>query len=389
MRHSRPIGRPWGLTTGACTVVAAAWLVGITSVGVGAHKAKTSPFSYNADIFPILRDNCGTCHVEGGPAPMSLMTYDTDGGAVAWAESIREMLLSGAMPPWYADPAGPAVRNNHRLTARELDKVITWATGGTPHGDLALKLPKVVVRHGWARGEPDATLPAPEPFTVAAHVMQASHEVTIPTHFTQARWVRAADLLPGSAAMVRRAYISVEGGPMLAVWEPGSDPVDAPHDTAFQVPANASLHLKIDYKKGWQDEQSALEDKSVVGLYFAQPPSGGKSIQSVTIHGTPSSNQFTGAVPMAGRVVALRPMLDNAYATVDITAIDRSGKTVSLLKLRNPRPEWPRRYWLEKPIPVPAGSTVTVKTTAGDPDIGPLGKVEAFPLQIDLDVVPD
>ena len=40
-----------------------------------AHKPITSPFTYNEDVFPILRDRCARCHVPDGVAPMSLMTY--------------------------------------------------------------------------------------------------------------------------------------------------------------------------------------------------------------------------------------------------------------------------------------------------------------------------
>jgi hypothetical protein len=392
MRSERRL-RLW--TAGALAGFAVMLVFALTPVDVDAHKAKTSPFSYNVDIFPILRDKCGQCHVEGGPAPMSLMTYDTDGGAVAWAESIREMLLAGAMPPWYADPTGPAVRNSHRLTPRELDKVITWATGGTPHGDLTKKLPPVPLSREWVRGKPDLELPLPQPFTLAAHVMQASNEVTIPTKFTQDRWVKAADLRPGVPSMVRRAYISIDGGPLLELWEPGSDAVEPPKGAAFRIPANASLKVKIDYKKGWQDEQNALEDRSVVGLYFTDAPAGGKAIQAVAIDGPPGESngggvhEFSGAFPTAGKVVALRPMLDSPYETVEITAVDAAGKAVPLLKLRNARPEWPRRYWLVDPIAVPAKATIKVKMTLGDPDIGPLGKAESFPLQLGLDVIPD
>jgi len=78
-----------------------------------AHKPITSKYTYNDDVYPILRDKCGRCHAEGGPAPMSLLRYSIDaGGAAAWAESIRENLVSEAMPPWYVDPTGPAVKNN-------------------------------------------------------------------------------------------------------------------------------------------------------------------------------------------------------------------------------------------------------------------------------------
>ncbi len=40
-----------------------------------AHKPITSPYTYNDDIFPILRDKCSRCHVSGGIAPMSLTTH--------------------------------------------------------------------------------------------------------------------------------------------------------------------------------------------------------------------------------------------------------------------------------------------------------------------------
>ena len=32
------------------------------TVETEAHKAVTSRYNFNADIFPIVRDNCGRCH---------------------------------------------------------------------------------------------------------------------------------------------------------------------------------------------------------------------------------------------------------------------------------------------------------------------------------------
>jgi hypothetical protein len=55
--------------------------------------------------------------------------------------------------------------------------------------------------------------------------------------------------MPGVASMVRRAYISIEGGPILQVWEPGDDVIDPPSGASFKLPAGAKLHLKVDYKK--------------------------------------------------------------------------------------------------------------------------------------------
>ncbi len=381
------------LTVGIVGAAALGLTLFSTSTTVDAHKAKTSPYSYYADIFPLLRDNCGRCHTAGGPAPMSLMTYDTEGGAVAWAESIREMLLAGAMPPYYADHTGPAVRNPHSLTPRELDKIITWATQGTPHGDQSIKLSEVKPRTTWAGGKPDAELQLPQPYTMGPGTMQASADFIVPTTFTDEKWVKAADLMPGIVSMVRRAYISIDGGPVLAVWEPGDDAVDPPSGAAFKLAPGAKLHVKIDYKKSWQDEQKSLVDKSVIGLYFTEAPLSGKSVESVTIDGPKEGSSgaprtFGGAMKTGGRVVALRPMLDDAYSVVEINAVAASGRKVTLLKLRNPRPEWPRRYWLVDPIELPPNTKIEVSMQPGDPDIGPLGKAESFALQVGIDIVP-
>ena len=89
-----------------------------------AHKAVTSRYSFSKDVFPLLRDNCGRCHVAGGPAPMSLLTYKD---AVAWAEAVRDELTAERMPPWPVDPLGPGVKGAHPINAQDLNVIVTWA----------------------------------------------------------------------------------------------------------------------------------------------------------------------------------------------------------------------------------------------------------------------
>src|SRR5256885_3265999 len=91
--------------------VALACLVAlIIAIGVSpvvAHKPITSKYTYNTDVYPILETRCGSCHIAGGPAPMSLLNYKE---AVPWAESIRQELVAEKMPPSFVDPVGPAVK---------------------------------------------------------------------------------------------------------------------------------------------------------------------------------------------------------------------------------------------------------------------------------------
>ena len=94
-------------------------------------------------------------------------------------------------------------------------------------------------------------------------------------------------------------------------------------------------------------------------MYLTDEPLSGKSIQSFAVD-APSSQggdalSFTGTLSTGGRVLALRPQVDQPYASVSIEAVAASGKRVPLLKLRGVRPEWPRRYWLTDPVELPAG----------------------------------
>jgi mono/diheme cytochrome c family protein len=357
-----------------------------------AHKPVTSPYTYNEHVYPIFRDHCGQCHVEGGVAPMSLLTYrdPASGGAFAWAQSIRESLVAEAMPPWYADPTGPLVAGTRTLSSRELDTIVTWASGGAPEGDPARTPAPAAAQPQWANGTPDLVIPMPAAHVVAAATLQETFEVVLPTSLTRARWVKAADLLPGTPTMVRRARISVVDGPVLALWEPGDDGAAAPDGMAFRLPAGAKLRLDIFYKKPWQEEQVVKSDRSSVGLYFAesrQPPS---AIEQVTISASKphdrDSVSFTGKIGMTGRVVAVHPQLDAVYSTMEITAVTPTGQRRPLLKLHAARPEWPRRYWLQQPVDLPSGTTIEVTATHADDGSGLAAKAMDWPLEISLDI---
>jgi hypothetical protein len=280
------------------------------------------------------------------------------------------------------------------LTARELDTIVTWATGGTPQGDMNKKPAAGPLHVDWTLGKPDLAIAMDKPFTLGPGTMQDNADVTLPSGLTETKWVKAVDLLPGTPSMVRRATISVENGPVLAVWEPGDDATPAPGGTAFRIPAGAKLHLHVYYKKPWQEEQQSKTDTSTIGLYFTDEPLSGKEIQSFAVDGPSNeadateSRTFTGTLTTSGRVLGVRPQVDLPYLAMDIQAVAANGRRVPLMKLRGVRPEWPRRYWLADPIELPAGTKIEVKVTPGDPDSGPLLAAAKTPLQVTLDIVP-
>jgi hypothetical protein len=258
-------------------VPAIAFFLLIAGGHTDAHKPVTSKYDYNRDVFPLLREHCGRCHVKGGPAPMSLMNY-TD--AVPWAVSIRDEVSAGRMPPWPVDPTSPPVKGGHPIGSRDINMIIVWASGGTPQGNADEKLPAVTFNPQWKLGPPDLEIPMDVEHTVAQGTIEETREFSLPANVTATKWVKAADLMPGTASIVRDAVISIENGPVLALWHPGSDPTAAPGGVAFRLAPGSKAHLQIHYKKHFDQEQLAVSDKSTIGLYFTDPPLFGRELQS-------------------------------------------------------------------------------------------------------------
>jgi hypothetical protein len=348
-----------------------------------AHKAITSKYTYNDDVFPILRDRCSRCHVPGGIAPMSLMTYDE---AFPWAESIRAELIAAHMPPWHADEAFGELKRAHTLSPKELDVIMTWASGGNPRGSIDQKVPEVALKNDWTMGAPDLALKMPAAFTVAADRMEDTHEATLATGTTEPRWVRAVDLLPGTPSIVRSAVIFVKGADaaasssaapdhVLARWVPGQDPEPAEHGAAFRLPAGAQLVARIHYKKTWQFEGKPLSDRSTVGVYFASGKDARELLSvPITSPALPAATAASRTVTFSRTIdedlqaLALSPDEVPPNITLQVEAVRPDGSRSPLIRL-NTRPDWDRRYWFDRPIALPRGTRVEVTANLDDPDI--------------------
>lgn len=384
--------RPFGPKTFRLAAAAIALLVLATlfAADTEAHKAITSPYNYNDHVFPILRDRCGRCHFPDGPTPMSLLTY-TD--TLPWAESMREQLVGERMPPWYADPTGPAVKGGHSVTPREIDILITWATGGTPQGDLAKKPAPVPPHPQWRTGPPDLAIKMDAAHTVPAGTMEENREFALATGLTETKWVNAVDLVPGTPSMVRDAIVMVENGPVLAAWVPGHDAIAAQSGAAFELPAGRKLRLQIHYKKNWHDEQNAVSDRTTIGLYFTDEPISGRSVEALAIDAPKAEEEsleprkFSNGLTSAARILAVRPSLDQPYASVDVQAVLPTGRRIPLLLMRAPRPEWPRRYWLAEPIELPQGTKVEVTAVPAPPNSDEIPSPRRDKLQVAVDYV--
>ena len=385
-------------------------IVGVVTTRGEAHKAVTSKYTYNDDVFPIVRDHCAPCHAAGGIAPMSLMTYDD---AIPWGESIRAELIAEHMPPWNAQEGFGAVKHASALTAHQIDVLLTWATGGNPRGAIDQKLPAVPLHNDWSLGKPDLALRLPAEYTLAADRMEDTHEVTLTTGVTEARWVRAADLLPGTPSIVRSALIYVKGGNdsagapaperVLARWVPGRGLESTYGGTAIRLPAGAELGVRVHYRKTWQFEGMPISDRSTVGLYFA-PSNAAQELLTVPLSSgdlpAPGAKDrrltFSRTLESDVRALAVAPEQVPANISLQVEAVLPNGSRTPMIRL-NTRADWDRRYWFVEPITLPKGTKVEVVANFEDPDLmsaafgAPSPTKEtppASPLRLALNIVP-
>jgi hypothetical protein len=351
----------------AVAAIVAAW----GSTGE-AHKAITSPFTYNEDVFPILKAKCGACHVKGGIAPMSLMTYQD---AFPWAESMRAELIAMHMPPWNAEGGFGSLRHPQVLTPKEINVILTWATGGNPEGDRTKAPPEVTLSKDWPLGKPDLVVKLPEPVTVPADTSDTTHEFTVALKNAKAQWVRAIDLLPDNAVMVRSATIALKGSDedgvdtVITDWLPGGTLQPMADGLGYELPPNAELSVNVRYKKTWQYDGQELTDQSSIGVYYAK--AAGAPLHALAMASDPLQDgekkvEFSKTLDHDVEAVALRPGHVPPHGGMQVEAVLPNGTHTPLIRL-NTQPEWPRRYWFAKPVALPKGTTIQVTTSVDIP----------------------
>ena len=231
-----------------------------------AHKGITSKYTYNGEVHSIFLNRCGRCHVDAGVGPMSLLKYED---AFPWAEALRVELLS-------SDAADPHdfVRAAHRqISARELDIIIEWASGGTPEGDKAQTPPAASLQNEWAAGTPDLIAKMPAPYEFRADAAEATHEATMAVVASSPITIGRVDVLPGTPAIIRSVVLSLRSPDgttrLLGTWVPRQVPTPIALKPPVHINPGSHILARLHYKKNWKHEGAPMSDLSLVGLYFA------------------------------------------------------------------------------------------------------------------------
>jgi hypothetical protein len=172
---------------------------------VAAAGVSGAEVTFHHDVAPILYKHCVSCHHPNDIAPMSLLTYRD---VRPWAAAVKQAVLTGKMPPWKADPHFGEWSNDPRLTDAEKNTIISWVNGSKLEGDPKDMPPVPSFPDGWKIGKPDAVISIPEHKLDAKGPDEYTY-VTVPTKFTEDKWIIAAELRPGNRKIVHHAHVFV------------------------------------------------------------------------------------------------------------------------------------------------------------------------------------
>jgi hypothetical protein len=326
--------------------------------------------SYSRDVAPLLIDKCSGCHRPGGIGPWAMTSYAQVRG---FAPMIREVLRTGRMPPWHADPEHGRFEGDRSLTDAERAMLVHWVEAGAPRGDGADPLSQVTpVVDAWSLGPPDLVVEVPA-FDVPATGVVDYLYPRVANPLDRDVWVRAIEIHPGDRSVVHHVLAGVDDPQsqgdafieQLAAfggYSPGRNPLPYPDGAGVLLRKGAGLRFQMHYTPTGK----AVRDVTRIGLYFhAQPPVHRLRLQFLMTRGLKvpahAADHSVTVSHVFDRDVVLYSLMPHAHLrgkAARFTAITPDGREETLLSVPHYDFAWQSVYQLRDPKRLPAGTRI-------------------------------
>lgn len=252
-------------------------IVSITCFVLFAHALNAQVYK---DVAPLFIANCTSCHHNGGIA-FSLASYSA---VVPMGSSVKADLLSNHMPPWPADPTYKHYVHERIISVADKNAIIAWIDNSMPAGDTTLAPPVPVYGAAQLNGTPDLILSLPK-FISTATATDHYYCMNIPSGLLQDRYIRAFEFIPGNAAIIHHAVITIDttgnaiddfsggcynqqGQVGIGDYAPGMGPTVLPGvlpaKFGFRIKAGSKVSVQIHVPEGTAGQQ----DSSTLRIYF-------------------------------------------------------------------------------------------------------------------------
>ena len=336
-----------------------------------AKDSEGVPF-YARDIAPLLREHCVVCHRDGGIGPWAM---DGHGRVRNNAAMIEEVLLTGRMPPWPADPGIGRFANEHRLSREQTQTVLRWVAAGAPRGEgpdpLSEPLPPLP---SWALGTPDHVIRLPEVQKIPATGVLEYRDIPIAQPFTNDVYIAAMDIKPGNGRVVHHAILYAQWpgcpdsgtgkGVHLYGWAPGFPPLRYPAGVAKHLPANAKLSMEMHYTTCGSEQT----DQTEMAFYLVSGPqtflAETRAAVEPDLNIPPGSDEARHVASYAfekpATLYKLMPHMHVRGKWMRFELLLPDGRRETLLHVPRYDFKWQLGYQLAEPLHVPAGAWLVV-----------------------------
>jgi tetratricopeptide (TPR) repeat protein/mono/diheme cytochrome c family protein len=354
-----------------------------------------APVTFNKDIAPIVYANCVSCHRPGEVAPFSLLTY---ADAVKHADTVAKETRARHMPPWLPEPGEFPIVGERRLRDEQIDAIQRWVAGGMEEGRPE-DLPKAPAwADGWQLGRPDAVLTPARPYTASPGVEDIYRNLVIRTSLTSAAFVRAVEFKTNGAP-IHHAVIRVDptqasrrrdggdGQPgfdgmawgsvqdpdgHFIGWAPGRGAILSPDRMPWRLDRGADLVIELHLIPS----KKPLVIQPTIGLFLTDTP----PIQTpVTVKMSSKGIDIpagqrdyvvteTYELPVPVDLMGVYPHAHYLGREMRVTAALPEGAVKPLLHIKAWSFHWQQDYRYATPIPLPAGTKVTMRYTYDNSD---------------------
>jgi mono/diheme cytochrome c family protein/peroxiredoxin len=342
----------------------------VEPVGCLVDMQKPAPASYAREVAPLLAEKCSGCHRPGGIGPWAMTGYERVRG---FAPMIREVLRTGRMPPWHADPHFWSFEGDRSLTDAQRALLVRWVEAGAPRGDGPDPLLAVTpVTQDWALGKPDLVVEVPA-FDVPATGVVDYRYPRAANPLDRDVWVRAIEIHPGDRSVVHHVLAGiddpqtrgrdfVEQLAALGGYSPGRNPLPYPDGAGVLLRKGAGLRFQMHYTPTGK----AVRDVTRIGLYFHDgPPAHELRLKFLRTHDLripPHAADHAVTVShVFERDIVLYSLMPHAHLrgkAARFTATFPDGREEVLLSVPNYDFAWQSVYQLREPRVLPAGTRV-------------------------------
>jgi mono/diheme cytochrome c family protein len=358
---------------GAAVLLSAGFAL-ILLLATAGPQPRAASVTFTKDVAPILFKHCAECHRTGEIAPMSLLSYQE---VRPWAKSIRERVLDGTMPPWSADPKVGHWANDPRLSPQEIETLTAWVGAGAPKGEDKDLPPTPKFTEGWTIGTPDAVVEMQEEYTVPADGTVPYLYFSMPTNFTEDKWIQALEIRPGNRSVVHHviAYAqdstskdSAAGGEaefrrgrvQLGGITPNKTGVTFAPGTAKLIKKGSNIVFQMHYTTNG----AVTKDRTKIGFVFAKAPATREILTGNAINTgfalpagesnaeVKASKTFEEAV----RITSFMPHMHVRGKAFTYTAVYPDGRQEVLLNVPHYDFNWQHTYIPQEPIALPKGT---------------------------------